>query len=262
MIVRISVLLACLLALPAQAQEAISCILRPVHMLRIATPVSGLVAEMLVDRGDRVEAGQILAQMNTVVEQAQFRANQRRAESEASLNVRRAQLQSAERKLAQIQALVDRGVATQTQLDEVSAELDIARSLLTEAEETRALLLSDLGAIEAALELRRIRAPVAGIILARHVNEGEFASSDQPILELVNVDRLHAEILFPADVFGTLKLGDSLSFRAEQGDIQRSGVVDAIDPIIDAGSRSFGVRVLVDNADLVLTAGTRCRVGI
>jgi RND family efflux transporter MFP subunit len=262
MIGRIAFALVCGLALPAQAQDAISCILRPVHMLRIATPVAGLVAEMLVDRGDRVEAGQLLAQMNIVVEQAQFNANQRRAESEASLNVRRAQLQSAERKLAQTQALVARGVGTQTQLDEVSAELDIARSLLTEAEEARALLLSDLGAIEAALELRRIRAPVAGIILARHVTAGEFASSDQPILELVNVDRLHAEILFPAEMFGTMQVGDNIILRAEQGDSQRVGQINAIDPIIDAGSRSFGVRVLIDNADMALTAGTRCRVGL
>lgn len=249
------VLLLCL-AVPVSAQEMISCILRPSAEIEIAPPVAGLLESLSVDRGDRVDAGQELGRVFARVEEAQLEAARRRAESTAAIDSRRAQLADAERRLEQMESLRERGVASQNQLDEVLAEVSIARSQVAEAEDSRFAAQLEVVAAEAALDQRVITSPVAGVVLARHVDPGEFAAADEALLEIVSVDTLHAEIVLPDRDYGMLDPGQTVGITS--GSVDRSGQIDAIDPIIDAASRSFSIRVVVENADGGLTAGARC----
>lgn len=247
------------LAAPVAGQEAISCILRPVHEISVVPPVAGILESVAVDRGDRVEQGQVLARLVSRVEEAQLAAARQRAQSTATVQARRAQLDDAERRLAQVRALTGRGIAAQNQLDEVMMEAEVARSLLTEAEDLRLSAELEVAAAQAVVDLRSIRAPVAGIVLARLADPGEYAAADRPLLDMVTVDVLLAEVLMPAAAYGRIALGQGAAVQAE-GALAQQGVVDAIDPVINAASRSFGLRLRIDNAAGALTAGTRCTV--
>ncbi|WP_238364734.1 efflux RND transporter periplasmic adaptor subunit [Mesobacterium pallidum] len=253
--------LALLAASPVAGQEAISCILRPADELEIAPPVAGLLEEMSVDRGDRVEAGQVLGRIESRVQEAQLAAARHRSESMAAILARQAQLADAERRLAQLQSLSDRGVASQNQLNEVLAETEVARAQLAEAEDAQFASRIEVEAAEAALALRTIVAPVSGRVLARHVDPGEYAAADEPMLEIVNVSTLYAEALLPAAAYGEVARGDAVTVVDADRDTSRAGEVTAVDPVIDAASRSFGLRVRIDNADGAFTAGTRCLLG-
>lgn len=248
-----------LLATPAAAQDAISCILRPVHEISVVPAVAGILESVAVDRGDRVAQGQVLARLVSRVEEAQLAAARSRAQSRATLQARQAQLADAERRLAQVRALTGRGIAAQNQLDEATMEAEVARSLVTEAEDLRLAAEMEMAAAEAAVALRTIRAPVAGIVLARQADPGEYAAADRPLLDLVTVDVLLAEVLMPAAAYGRIALGQTAAVASEGGPVAQ-GVVDAIDPVINAASRSFGMRLRIDNAAGTLTAGTRCTV--
>lgn len=252
------VLLGLLAATPALGQEAISCILRPADELEIAPPVAGLLEEMTVDRGDRVEAGQVLGRIESRVQEAQLAAARHRAESMAAIVARQAQVSDAERRLKQLQSLSDRGVASQNQLNEVLAETEVARAQLAEAEDAQFASRIEVEAAEAALALRTIRAPVSGHVLARHVDPGEFAAADEPMLEIVRVSELFAEALLPAAAYGEVTRGDAVTVIDADRDTRRAGEVEAVDPVIDAASRTFGLRIRIDNADAAFTAGTRC----
>lgn len=240
------------------AQEVISCILRPVNEIEIGTPVAGLLEDIAVDRGDQVEEGQVLGRIEARVQEAQLAVARQRAGSTAAEDARSARLAEAERQLDQVQKLVERGVATRVQLDEASAAVQVARAELTEAQDARLAAQLEVAAAEAAVALRVIRAPVSGRVLARHVDAGEYAAADEPLLDLVTTDRLHAEILLSADAYGRFAPGDPVGIETETGTVRRDGIVDAIDPIIDAASRSFGIRVILDNADDAFPAGVRC----
>ncbi len=248
-----------LVAGPAAAQDAISCILRPVHEISVVPPVAGILESVAVDRGDRVEQGQVLARLVSRVEEAQLAAARSRAQSRATVQAREAQLADAERRLAQVRALAKRGTAAQNQLDEVTMEAEVARSLVTEAADLRLAAEMEVAAAAAAVDLRTIRAPVAGIVLTRAADPGEYAAADRPLLDLVTVDVLLAEVLMPASAYGQITLGQNAAVQSE-GAPAATGVVDAIDPVINAASRSFGLRLRIDNADGGLTSGTRCTV--
>ena len=244
----------------AKGQEAISCILRPVHEIEIAPPVAGLLEVMVVDRGDPVIAGQELGRLQAKVEEAQLAAARQRAASTAAIDARRAQLAEAERRLAQIEALTNRAVATRSQLDEITAETQVARAQLAEAEDAQLAARLEVEAAEAAVNLRIIHAPVSGLVLTRHVDPGEYAAADEALLDIVTVDTLLAEALLPAEAKRHVREGQSVMVHSEDGALQRPGVIDAVDPVIDAASRSFGLRIRLENEDGAFTAGNRCAV--
>ncbi len=249
---------AALLAAPLAAQQAISCILRPIHEIEVAPPVAGLLEEITVDRGDAVEKGQVLGRLQAHVEEARLAAARQRAESTAAVEAREAQVAEIERQLEQVRSLTERGVAAQNQLDEMLAEVSVARAQLAETQDARLAARLEADAAEAAVALRVIRAPVSGLVLIRHVDPGEYAAADEPLLDLVTVDTLLAEILLPAAAQGDVARGDTVTVTDETGTLVRAGRVDAVDPVIDAASRSFGLRVRLDNADGAFVAGSRC----
>lgn len=245
----------------AHGQEipVISCLLEPSRTITVSASVQGPLVEVTARRGDFVEAGQVLARIDTTVEEAQLQAARFRAEATAAIRSREAQLAEARRQVARAEEMVTRGIGTTNELAELEAEVVIAESLLREAEDAReGARLEVLGA-EASLERRQVRAPASGVVLERMLDAGEYASPDLPLLTLVSVDLLHAELLLPDAAYGLLSVDGAVEVSgAEPGTPSRAGVIVAIDPLIDAASRTFGVRVAVENADGAFAAGRRC----
>ena len=249
---------------PAPAQplpEAVSCILTPARTVEVASPVEGVLAEVLVDRGDRVAEGAPLARLESSLQEAALAMARHEAASDAPVLSRRAQLTEARQRLAQTETLRARGVASETALNEVSAEVEVARNLLREAEVARETARLDANRAEAALALRTTRAPIAGAVLERHLDAGEYASEQRPLLTLVSLDPIHAEVLMPEKAFGRLQAG-ALAEVAMLGPdpATATGRIAVVDPVVDPASRTFGVRVALDNADGRLRAGLRCAV--
>ena len=246
-------------AAPAPAQQAISCLLEPARSLSLATAVPGILEEVAVARGDHVEAGQIIARVNSSVERAALAAAEFRAASLASIRSAEARLAEARRQLAQVVSLAERGVASRNQLAELESEVTIGESLVAEARDAREGARLDVLSAAAALEQRIIRAPVAGVILARESDVGEFADPDEPLAELVVVDQLHAEILMPSEAYRAVDLDTEITILDADGSISTEGRILAKDAVIDAASRTFELSVEIDNADGLFIAGTKCQ---
>lgn len=243
---------------PVAAQQAISCIFEPSRQFTLTAPIQGIIAEVLVDRGDEVSQGDVLVRIDARVEQASLETARFRAESTAAIRSREAQLNAAEQLLAQVVSLNERGVASQNQLNEAQANRDIAVAGLAEAEENRVAARLEIERAAAALDLRIIRAPADGVILEREPDVGELASPSVVIAEMVSVDTLFAEILISERDVAAIELGDMVDLTPDTGATSVRGPITAIDPIVDAASRTIGLRVEVDNAEGAIVAGTRC----
>lgn len=240
------------------AVEVISCLLEPSRTFSIGAAASGIIVDVPVERGDRVHEGDVLLRIDASVEEAQLAAARFTAESDAVIASRLAQVEIATKLFDQSKELSERGVATRNQLDEVSAQKAIAEAQLREAKEAQIAAGLQVLSVEAALALRVLRAPADAVVVARLADEGELAGTGAPLMELVSVDTLHAEVLAPASYYGDVSLGQTWTISSENTDLTRVGAVSAIDPVIDAASRSFGFRVTLDNGDFALTAGNRC----
>jgi multidrug efflux system membrane fusion protein len=160
-------------------------VVRATQRASLAFLQSGYIAERSVERGDRVEAGELLALLyNPVLQPGVAAARGAVAENEARL----AQLQRDTERLAR---LVERELIATDELEQVRAQRDAALAALDQA---RARLDEALAQLDEAA----LRAPFAGRIRDIHLEPGDFAAAGQPVLELADADALEVEVRLPA----------------------------------------------------------------
>jgi HlyD family secretion protein len=176
----------------------------PRSKVEVKSKANGIIRALLVDLGDTVEEGQILAELDKENLQARVREAQATLQAEdANLSVAKASetrarveadnpaLKFARRELERIQALSEQGVASQQDLDDAQRSYETAenRQRLLEADVTRAAALvtqaqARVAAAQAALDRAQenlryasIRSPIAGIVLTRDTEVGDAVSS-------------------------------------------------------------------------------------
>src|SRR5512145_190005 len=146
----------------------------------VASEVDGVVTELAVDEGDRVEEGALLLAIDPE-KRALMAANVRAMHRDAQ-----ATLAEAEREAVRIRKLHDGGIASDAALDKAETGLSRARSRV---EATKA----ELGVAERTVRDANLRAPFAGWIARRHVSRGEYVRTGQALFELVALDPIEVE---------------------------------------------------------------------
>jgi membrane fusion protein (multidrug efflux system) len=159
-------------------------------------------------------------------------------------------------------------------LDELQARRDMAANTVERQrelmrEEARALsgqdrdqALADLRAIEAQLEGVRvtlaktqIRAPFAGTVGLRRASEGAWVTPETLLTTLQDTSRIKIDFSLPERFAGELAVGQEVSFRSSGGAEAWTARVLAIEPLIQASTRSLLVRALCDNPGDALFPG-------
>jgi RND family efflux transporter MFP subunit len=255
-----------LLALPAAAQvtlpAAFPCQVFPSERSEIASPVIGVLAEVLVDRGTRVSRGQPVARLHAEVEETQVMLAQARAEADALLRSRRAKLGLADRTLGRNRDLVQQRVISAADLDQMRTDREVAALDVNAAAEALAIARHELEQARAALAIRTIRSPIDGVVTVRSLWPGEQVR-DKPIMTIERIDRLHVELSLPETLYGRVRQGDRATLRFEvPGIAPVQAQVALVDPVVDAGSHTFGLRFVLDNSRLGLPAGIKCQADL
>ncbi|WPU98842.1 efflux RND transporter periplasmic adaptor subunit [Mucilaginibacter sp. cycad4] len=116
--------------------------------------------------------------------------------------------------------------------------------------------------IKAQIARTEIRAPFSGTIGLRNVSPGSYLSPSSPIANLVNIDPAKVTFAVPERYLSILGPGSKIRFRTESSMENFVGTVYAIDPSIDAGSRTITVRAKAPNPKGVLTAGSFAKINL
>ena len=217
----------------AVAEQRFECLVEPSLKVEISGAVSGILDEVLVDRGDQVETGQVLARLQSGLEQAQ-------------LDLARARLEFATRKVQRNEELYRKQMISIHEKDEMETEL--------------LLLQLELREIEELLALRTIKSPLSGVVVERLRAPGELVQEDV-ILVLAQIDPLRVELVIPSRFWGRIQQGESaqVEWEAPVGG-SHPAQVTVVDPVVDAASGTLGVRLELANPDHRLPAGTKCWV--
>lgn len=210
--------------------DMVSCLLEPSRQVAVASPVSGVVSRIYFDRGDVIKVGDKLFELESGVEQA-------------NLVQARARLTLVEGKYARNQALVREGILSEQEAHELEAEYELARAARDEA--------------QAVLARRTVLSPIQGVVVKRLLSPGE-QTSGSPVLRLVTLNPLHADITLRASAYGKLKPGMSLRVSAGDGLPALNGKVRQVDPVIDAASGTYSVSVELANPGRRVPAGLTC----
>lgn len=232
-------------------------IIEPSEVVEVGSPVGGIVARVMVDRGSRLEQGQPLVELESSVEAAALEEITARATFTGDINEQRAQLAFAKRSHQRIRGL---NVIPLHEKDQAATQVALAESRLRKALENRTLAELEQNKAEAALARRFIKSPLSGIVMDRYVSPGEYVGN-QPLLRIARIDPLRVEVIVPATIFGTILPGQQATIFPElSGYGQPTATVTTVDRFIDAASNTFGVRLELANGELKIPSGLKCQV--
>lgn len=252
-----------IVAAPALAQQEVpelDCLMEPHVVVDVGTDAEGILEALAVDRGDRVREGQVLATLESGVEQAAVALARARAEATAEVQAKQVSLAYGKRREKRFQELYANNAVPELDRDEAQTEAALASLKLREALEKKRLAELELNRAVAALKRRTIRSPVSGVIVDRLAGPGESVE-DQAVLRVAQLDPLNVEVIVPVSLYGTIKEGTPALVMPEApvGGNYRA-VVTIVDQVIDAPSGTFGVRLELPNPNYSLPGGLKCRV--
>lgn len=217
---------------------------------QLASEVDGVVTDLAVDEGDRVEEGALLLAVDPE-KRALMAANVRAMHRDAQ-----ATLAEAEREAARIRKLHTSGIASDAVLDKVETGLSRA---LSRVEATRA----ELGVAERAVRDANVRAPFGGWIARRDVSRGEYVRPGQPLFELVALDPIEVEFSVSERDSARVAVGQQVQVRvAPYPEEAFQGEVTVIAPTLDPKTRTLRVKAQIANADGRLRPGLFARADL
>ncbi len=240
--------------------EGFHCVITPSQTVELGSPVPGQLHEVLVDRSDTVSEGQIVASLDSRLEQASLEIARFKAETDTEVSLRKAAFAIDSRTARRLNSLAASKVASAQDKDRAARESGLSAWRLQQAKDDLDLYALELARAEATLDRRRIRSPIDGKILARLHNPGEYIE-DEPLLRIVKLDPLHIEAILPMRLFGSVRPGMQAEVFPElENGTSHAATVVLVDPMGDAGSGTFGARLSLPNPDQLIPAGMKCRV--
>lgn len=202
----------------------------------VVAKVGGEVRQLFVEEGDVVKAGQVMARLDgdrLRLEVAQSEANLRKLERDYKRQLELSQ-----------KGLVAQGTAENAKfdLDALRASYDRARLELSYTE---------------------IRAPIDGVVSARHIKVGNTIAPNDPTFRVTNLDPLLAYVHIPEKEFRKLAPQQTAEVVVDAlGGDRFTGVISLISPTVDPKTGTFRARVEVQDPTRRLKPGMFARVNI
>ncbi len=207
----------------------------PNESLELRSETSGKITTLLFQEGKSVRKGDLLVNIND-------------EEIEAQLTKQR-----YNRKLNQDVEFRQRKLLEKDAISQEEYDNALNRLKTTEA---------DIKLLEAQLEKTRIRAPFDGVIGLRYVSEGAYISPTTIVATLYNMNPAKLEFAVPSRYSVQVTPGKKIRFTVE-GDTNRyEGEVYAIEPRIDAETRTLKIRAIADNKNGRLLPGQFVKVDL
>lgn len=197
---------------------------------------NGKILSLDLQEGDRLEAGQIVGCIDTVqlhLSEVQLEAS-RRAVGSGWLDISR-QIAALESQIGKQRQELDRftklekaGASNRKQVEDIQAQIETLERQLAAQEESlnssNRNVSGQADALEAQIEQIRdrirkcvITSPVAGTVLAKYSEAGEFAALGRALFKVADIDNIRLRAYITADQLTTLKLGQQVRVFADQG---------------------------------------------
>ncbi len=236
----------------------LDCMVKPEMYVNLASPVDGVLADVLVNKSDTVVKGQALARLNSDIELANVKVAEQEAHLDNLINGKELRYKYAQRRLQRIGDLYKAKASSNQNYDDAVIEADLAKNDLREAKLERERNRLRLKLAEAQLEQKIIRSPIDGIVVERFLTPGESVEN-RPIMQLAKIDPLQVEVLAPAGLFGKIVRDLDVTVKPDfPVGSEYPASVRVVDRIIDAASGTFTILLELPNPDAYLVGGTRC----
>lgn len=208
---------------PIAASYTTTATLEAVAEAQVVSKATGVLLQLLVEEGDPVRAGQVLARLDP------DRKGLALAQAEAQLGKLRSEY-------ARSEELFSRQLVSADQHERLRSELEVQRAAV------------EIAKLE--VSYTRIVAPIDGVVAQRLVRIGNLIQTNQALFRIVDDRRLEAVLNLPERELSTMRAGlpvlmqvDALPGRSFDG------IVDRVSPVVDAGSGTFRVTAAFASQD-------------
>lgn len=194
--------------------------LDPNKQADVLARVNGILKAPLVEEGDVVREGQLLIE----IEDAEYR--HRVTQAEVEFNLQRSTL-------ARTDKMLETGLVSDEDADAVKSQMKAAEAAL------------ELAKLE--LSYTKVRAPFAGSVIARHVDEGRTVSNGTQLFTLADLSRLLARVQIPAREFRNIQIDQPVRLLVDSSGDRLQGQILLVSPIVDPTTGTIKVTVAIDH---------------
>lgn len=190
--------------------------LRSRQSVMLRPEVAGRISQLTFTDGQRVRKGQLLIQLDDVLQQAEL------SQAQAQVSIARANLKRNQ---------------------ELVAEKFVAQRVVEESEATLQVAEAQLALAQARLKRMRIVAPFDGTVGIRNVNLGDYVKDGADLVNLEDTSSLYVDFRLPERYQAKLSVGQAVKVELDALPGQTfQAKVQALDPLLDANGRSVAVR--------------------
>jgi len=262
----------------------------PVQTVSLRSQVEGRLLSLNVDVGDRVQTGQILAQLNDTLlsasvnreegELAALQSDLARAEAQVAaakteLEKAKVELRQAENDAARYTKLVEEGAISQIEAESYQTAAEVARQELFTAQEQIRIeeeavigAMGKIAAQEALIRQEKERqnyanliAPVTGVVLARLNDPGDLITPGSEVLKLGDFSEIKVIVPVSELDLGTVQIGQTVDVKLDAfANESFVGKVSRISPVADATTRQVEIEVIIPNPNNKIGSGLLARV--
>ena len=183
-----------------------------------------------------VRPGQSVSRDDLLIELDDRDLKAKLGQARSGLSAAKAARTQAESAFKRYQNLIKTGAATQAEFEGVEAQYEVAGAKVNEAQKA-------IEELDVMMGYTTIKAPYSGVIVEKMASEGTLAAPGVPLLKLEDPEQLRLEIYVPESRRGTIEIGKTLMVEFDALKKEVPGVVDEIVPSADPRSRSFLVRL-------------------
>src|SRR5262245_5094235 len=251
---------------PAHVEQLLPGNSLPLFETAIAARTNGYLKRRLVDIGDRVAEGALLAEIATPEVDDQL--EQSRAtllQSRANLVRDQANQEYADIELERVRTLLKRGSITKEEHDRQAALTKVATANVHATEATIRLNAADVQRLTDLQSYEKISAPFSGVITVRNYDAGALITADNPnalpMFRLAQIDTIRVMVDVPQVVATSIVVGQTATvFRREDPRRQFTGKVTRMATALDPNTRTMLTEVQVPNPDGALFPGMYLQV--
>ncbi|MFZ8201362.1 efflux RND transporter periplasmic adaptor subunit [Alteromonas portus] len=198
--------------------------------------VAGQVNRMLVEEGDVVKKGDMLAQQDIA------RLNARKGELQAAIERANADLALAKVNSDRTTSLVEKKLESAQRLDEAKASLNVAKAQVSEMQ-------AALESLNVEIEKTTLFSPFDGVVNRRFFDEGSVVSAGTPVFGITSIENYQARFAVPADVVDQFDVNEPVLVRV--GDMDVAGTVSQRLPTRNVQTRTVDILVTLNSNERV-----------
>ncbi|ABR46514.1 efflux transporter, RND family, MFP subunit [Alkaliphilus metalliredigens QYMF] len=249
---------------------------KPAQLIRSGFKVAGVIDHIHVEEGDIVKEGQTLMQLDPYDYQlgvnaarSQYQALQKQAESSINSGVNQAvaHLEFVNTQYDRMLKLYEEGAIPKKTLEEVETQIVVAQNKYQESLDASPIAEAQLDQARTGLEAAEskigdtiLKSPITGTVIKRTFEVGETVAPGHPTIILGRLDKLEVEIGVPDGLVDNIRIGKNVDVFIYGLDKEIKGTIASIDTTADLETRTFGVKVEIDNKENRIRPGMIAKV--